>query len=236
MQSFKDYLTVDYKEGEDEQIKYRAKKRRNGALDEEQPCWKGYKQIGTKTKDGKEVPNCVPESKDIEEALVVTKGALANMLASMCKDKASKGTASQRDLDNLAKALGKKLTVHGNKVAIEGFEDMGLDELNEILNVTQRMKKKQAMRKNKAVLKMRRKMARKRRADPDKIKARATKRARMAMFKKLAGGKSKSGMSYSQRAAVEKRLRAKSGAIKRIARKLLPTVRKDDMAKIAGGK
>jgi hypothetical protein len=25
------------------------------------PCWKGYKMIGTKKKDGKEVPNCVPE-------------------------------------------------------------------------------------------------------------------------------------------------------------------------------
>lgn len=26
------------------------------------PCWKGYKQLGMKTKDGKEVPNCIPES------------------------------------------------------------------------------------------------------------------------------------------------------------------------------
>ena len=30
------------------------------------PCWKNYKQIGMKKKNGKEVPNCVPES--IEEA------------------------------------------------------------------------------------------------------------------------------------------------------------------------
>ena len=29
------------------------------------PCWKGYKQIGMKKKDGKEVPNCVPESYDV---------------------------------------------------------------------------------------------------------------------------------------------------------------------------
>lgn len=27
----------------------------------EDPCWKGYKQLGMKTKDGKEVPNCIPE-------------------------------------------------------------------------------------------------------------------------------------------------------------------------------
>ena len=34
-------------------------------LKEEDPCWKGYKQIGMKDKDGKKVPNCVPESYDV---------------------------------------------------------------------------------------------------------------------------------------------------------------------------
>jgi hypothetical protein len=32
----------------------------NDALDENKPCWSGYKQVGMKTKNGKEVPNCVP--------------------------------------------------------------------------------------------------------------------------------------------------------------------------------
>lgn len=27
----------------------------------ENPCWDGYEMVGMKTKDGKEVPNCVPE-------------------------------------------------------------------------------------------------------------------------------------------------------------------------------
>ena len=35
---------------------------------EEDPCWKGYKQIGMKDKNGKQVPNCVPESKSTEES------------------------------------------------------------------------------------------------------------------------------------------------------------------------
>ena len=34
-------------------------------LSEAAPCWKGYKQVGMKDKDGKKVPNCVPESYDI---------------------------------------------------------------------------------------------------------------------------------------------------------------------------
>ena len=29
---------------------------------EEGPCWPGYKQVGTKMKNGKQVPNCVPVS------------------------------------------------------------------------------------------------------------------------------------------------------------------------------
>ncbi len=37
-----------------------AGKMKGGAKD---PCWSGHKMVGTKKKDGREVPNCVPESK-----------------------------------------------------------------------------------------------------------------------------------------------------------------------------
>jgi len=42
--------------------------------DEDDPCWSGYEQIGTKMQDGEEVPNCVPikENKTMkEEDLIV---------------------------------------------------------------------------------------------------------------------------------------------------------------------
>lgn len=39
-------------------------------LEENKPCWKGYKQLGMKTKNGKQVPNCIPE--DIEEEFEVS--------------------------------------------------------------------------------------------------------------------------------------------------------------------
>ena len=39
-----------------------------GSMDEAKgPCWTGYKQVGMKKKNGKEVPNCVPEEVDLEE-------------------------------------------------------------------------------------------------------------------------------------------------------------------------
>lgn len=39
--------------------KYAEKKKMEG----KDPCWDGYEMIGTKDKNGKEVPNCVPKSK-----------------------------------------------------------------------------------------------------------------------------------------------------------------------------
>lgn len=36
-------------------------------MENDDPCWDDYKQYGMKTKDGKEVPNCVPESEEINE-------------------------------------------------------------------------------------------------------------------------------------------------------------------------
>lgn len=32
------------------------------------PCWKGYAQYGMKDKNGKKVPNCIPEEDELEEA------------------------------------------------------------------------------------------------------------------------------------------------------------------------
>ncbi len=38
-----------------------AKRKKKYKKRADDPCWEGYKQIGMKTKDGHEVPNCVPE-------------------------------------------------------------------------------------------------------------------------------------------------------------------------------
>lgn len=51
MQQHKDVQHV--KEGENKQMKGKD------------PCWKGYQMVGTKKKNGREVPNCVPEESEI---------------------------------------------------------------------------------------------------------------------------------------------------------------------------
>jgi hypothetical protein len=41
------------------------KKIESKSYKEKKPCWKGYEMVGTKNKNGKKVPNCVPKtSKD----------------------------------------------------------------------------------------------------------------------------------------------------------------------------
>jgi hypothetical protein len=54
--------TVSYKRSE-VGMSEEAKKKMKG----EDPCWDDYKMVGTKKKNGKEVPNCVPEEVDLSE-------------------------------------------------------------------------------------------------------------------------------------------------------------------------
>ena len=54
-------------------------------MTEKDPCWKGYKQLGMKKKNGREVPNCVPVSegelgKVVGRALFMGAGAEAGPL------------------------------------------------------------------------------------------------------------------------------------------------------------
>ena len=48
-----------------EMVKADLGEQTNEAKKDDDPCWKGYKQIGMKKKKGKKVPNCVPEAYDV---------------------------------------------------------------------------------------------------------------------------------------------------------------------------
>ena len=70
----------------------------NGGMNEEAPCWKGYKQVGMKDKDGRQVPNCVPN-----ESVVTEIGGMTKML------KAYLGLQTKvRELEDTQKELAKK--------------------------------------------------------------------------------------------------------------------------------
>lgn len=62
-----DIDSKDYMMAKDKAIKKAMGKEESTEHDE--PCWKDYKQIGMKKKNGKEVPNCVPKGSNSESEM-----------------------------------------------------------------------------------------------------------------------------------------------------------------------
>lgn len=99
-------------------------------------------------------------------------------------------------------------------------------EVDEALTMSQRLAKGRQMKRFASRIKMGKSKASKRMAGPEVIKRRAQKSARMQMFKKLSKGKSPSEIPFAKRAELEKRLDKLAPRIARIAKKMIPQVRK----------
>jgi hypothetical protein len=105
-------------------------------------------------------------------------------------------------------------------------------EVDEALTTQQRIKMKQIMRRNKAKIQLGKRRAARKIATMDVLKKRARRQARKAILKKILKNKDKSDLSYSTRAAFEKMVNKRQTAINRLAKKLLPQVRKADREKL----
>lgn len=105
-------------------------------------------------------------------------------------------------------------------------------DFSEAMSLAHRMKMKAAFRKNKAKIALGKKKAAKKLASPEKLKARAQKQARDILIKKILKDKKKGDLSFAGRAGIEKKLANKKGAINKIAKKLLPAIKKKDRAKL----
>ena len=112
----------------------------------------------------------------------------------------------------------------------EVSEDSG--DFSEAMSLAHRMKMKASFRKNKAKIALGKKKAARKLASPEKLKSRATKKARDIMIQKILKDKKKGDLSFAARAGIEKRLASKKGAIAKIAKKLLPQIKKADRAKL----
>lgn len=101
-------------------------------------------------------------------------------------------------------------------------------ETNEALTHSQRIKASIRMKKMKNRIKIGRARAMKRTPSMDVVKKRASRAARLKVLKKMTKGMSKDEMSFSRRADLEKRLAKKSALIQRLAKKMIPMIRKKD--------
>lgn len=117
------------------------------------------------------------------------------------------------------------------RMAKLGYTHEPPKETNEAMTMQQRMKAKQTFRKNKMKIQRGREKAKRKLASADKLKSRARKKARDILTKKLLKNKDKGQLSFGARQSLEKQIDKKRGAIDRIAKKLLPQVRKADRSK-----
>jgi hypothetical protein len=111
------------------------------------------------------------------------------------------------------------------------FNEFVDENIDEVLDVSQRRKKGLQMKRMKAKLKIARKRAMRKTATTSVLKGRANRKARGDLAKKLAGGKSKSQLSISQKKSIEKRLGRMGSRIKAMSRSSLKTVRAADKAR-----
>lgn len=98
----------------------------------------------------------------------------------------------------------------------------------EALTHAQRIKASIRMKKMKARIKLGRQRALRKTPDMETVKKRARKKARLLVLKRLTRGQSKSDISFARRQSLEKKLDKMGPRIERIAKKLIPDIRKID--------
>ena len=113
------------------------------------------------------------------------------------------------------------------------IDDMINDVLDEIMTKMARMKRARMMKVKGKQIARKRKLAMKRKANPEKLKKRAMKKARDIVTKKLLKDKDKSDLSISGKENLEKRLAKKKLVIAKIAKRILPKVRKAENERLA---
>tara|TARA_B100000809_G_C14962152_1_gene467803 strand:+ start:61 stop:489 length:429 start_codon:yes stop_codon:yes gene_type:complete len=115
----------------------------------------------------------------------------------------------------------------------ELFEDeIETEVLKEVDSIQTRMKKRRAMRRNRAKIQFARKKAMKRKIlDPKKLMKRARKQARNKIAKRILRGKSLQDLGMGQKRALEKILDKKTAKISKLAKRLLKVVRQKEMMK-----
>jgi hypothetical protein len=111
------------------------------------------------------------------------------------------------------------------------------EEPDEALNMQQRRVAARNFKRNKTKIKMGRDRAARRIANPERLKSRARKQARNTILKKLLKDHPKSDLSFARRAEIEKRLEkpAMKTKIDRLAKKMLPKVRRAELDRKRGG-
>jgi len=171
---------------------------------------------------------------DSEEAKTMTADAMS---ASVMRKLASEG-----DFEKFKKGLPKALVRHAQDVydmvrgGMKIAEEMDLSEA--VLNYSQRRQRALTMRKYKSKIAAARKRMAKRVSTKERLQKKSRKKAIAIIRAKVAGekGKSYSTLSPAEKMMIDQKVQKRKAAIDRIAKKLLPKVRRNDIARVQGKK
>lgn len=129
-----------------------------------------------------------------------------------------------------------------DKDELEDFEafDQDIDwhdevQITEVLSIQGRMKRRFAARRNRQKLKVARMRAARRAADPTRLKRRATRGARNMLKNRIARGRDLSALPPAEKARIEGMVMRFSGLVSRIAQRMIPIVRKNEMKRLKSG-
>ena len=110
------------------------------------------------------------------------------------------------------------------------------EDIDEALNIRQRLAKQRMFRRYKSKIKLGRDRAKRRMAKPDVLRKRANKAARKVILKKITKGLDKSELSFARRQEIEKRLEkpAVKKRIAMLAKRMYKDVRKKEVQRKKG--
>lgn len=146
-----------------------------------------------------------------------------------------RAAAKEGDLKAFKSGLPKPLQSSAQKIYDMLRDIMEMEELDEaVMTLQQRMKRARTMKRIAKKLAMKRKIRKKRFADASRLLQRARKVAKQILRKKLAGsrGENYKQLSYSGKMSVDKLVDKRSSVIDKLAKRLLPKVRKAEMARV----
>ena len=125
--------------------------------------------------------------------------------------------------------------VRGGMKIAEAMESI---ELDEAMTMQQRRQRSLTMRKYKGKIAAARKRLKNKKADMGKLKQRARKAAIKIIRKKVAGkkGEQYASLSPAEKTMIDKKVEKKRSAIEKIAKRLLPSVRKQELSRLASAK
>ena len=112
------------------------------------------------------------------------------------------------------------------------MSDNLITSIVEALTPQQRRERGRTMKRLAPKITRKRKIAMKKKASTDKLMSRAIKAAKTIIRNKMIKGKKYEDLPFAQRELIDKKVEKKKGAIQKIAKKLLPSIRKQEVERL----